>query len=161
MEMALSIPPKLCKDIRTSEGYIGIPNNFLLSTSWVRHANVDTLFNSQCTLPVQCCVIGTVVEDGLCIEAHGDFIPPGDMKQAFKRFSLGFPQDPSDALSEEFRTGVANLQTLVNIQTKYSVSAVSEIIGKRLVDETQQTYEPVITFKHKIFARKVLSIQSS
>lgn len=144
--------PSLVEDIRSSPGYIGRADDFLLSTSWVSYDNVETLFNAQCVGPLTCYVIGTLVADGLRIEPHGDFIPPGDMKQAFMHFSLRSPQAPH-SVRQEFEIGIANLQTLAGIHPKDST--VSGLLTNHWTDETQDIFESVLNFKHKIFARKV------
>lgn len=145
-------PPSLVEDIRSSPGYIGRADDFLLATSWVSYDNVETLYNAQCFGPLTCCVIGTLIADGLSIEPHGDFIPTGDMKQAFMHFSLRSPQAP-DIARQEFQIGIANLQTLAGIHPKKST--VSDFLSNHWMDEMQDTFETVLNFKHKIFARKV------
>lgn len=152
--MALPISP-FCKEVYESAGYIGQTVDFLLATSWLSNRGIDELYDAQCDAPLKCSAIGTMIEHGLHIEPHGDFLPPGDMKNASLHFSLKAPVGGGvERYKQDFNNGISNIRTLV--ESLCEDLPLSPFIGGYFVENTQPPlYEPVLKFTHKLFSHKV------
>lgn len=151
--MALTISP-FCKEVYESAGYIGKTVDFLSSTSWLSNGHIDELYDAECGAPLKCFVIGTLIEHGLHIEPHGDFHPPGDMKNASMHFSLKAPMGEAvERYKQDFNNGLTNISIL--IASLCEDSLLSPFIGDYFVENAQPVYQPILKFTHKLFSHKV------
>jgi hypothetical protein len=143
-----SFASRYYSSIKCEPFYTGRGVSFLSLTSWYSRNGgfYDELYDEQCYTPVACKIVGTVSSNGLYIEPHGDFNPPGELKDALLRFTLEKPHVEYAQYREDFDIGVDTLKTLINslCDNPKTSNLIEESDGRR-----------ALTFSHPVFSKKV------
>ncbi|KAF9474272.1 hypothetical protein BDN70DRAFT_884976 [Pholiota conissans] len=157
--MAVSYANRQFPVIKAQPGYLahGVP--FLVNTTWLaQDGDHDILYDGKLAGAMLCSIVGTVSDDNLYMDGHGDFgVDSGNkFEDAKLRFSLKAPP-PSSVYHDDFKKG---LQALIHIRLSSERMDTAEVIYPGPIKGVV-TNESGIKFCHPIFEKKSMSHPST